>query len=157
MDFKAVSFLQGSRPALTRLILGAAALAAAGSAPAHSTVLYSFKSGSDGAQPVAGVIFNDSEGALFGTTFVGGTSSIGTVFKLKLTSPQKEKVLYSFMNGNDGNTPRASVIFDSKGVLYGTTLLGGTRGLRHGVQNDPAGPSSDAMDRDGAAQLQERE
>ena len=68
-DFGAVSLLQGFRPALTRLILGSAALAAAaGLAPAQSGVLYSFRAtGTDGNVPVAGLIFN-SNGALFGTT-----------------------------------------------------------------------------------------
>jgi hypothetical protein len=68
-DFGAVSLLQGFRPALTCLILGSAALAAAaGLAPAQSGVLYSFKAtGTDGNVPVAGLIFN-SNGALFGTT-----------------------------------------------------------------------------------------
>src|SRR6202040_2900706 len=97
MDFGAVSLLQGSRPALTRLILGSAALAAAaGFAPAHATVLYSFKAtGIDGNLPVAGLIFNGN-GALFGTTTTGdvGAGNNGTVFKL--TPLGTEKVLHSF-------------------------------------------------------------
>src|SRR5439155_193296 len=49
--------------------------------PAGSeSVLHSF-SGSDGANPVGGLIA-DASGALYGTTFNGGDSQLGTVFKL---------------------------------------------------------------------------
>ena len=44
-------------------------------------VLYSFKGGTDGAYPQAGVRLA-SNGVLYGTTFMGGTSNYGTVFKL---------------------------------------------------------------------------
>jgi hypothetical protein len=39
-----------------------------------------------------------------------------------------ETVLYNFTGGNDGSDPRASLIADKNGVLYGTTSLGGTGG-----------------------------
>jgi hypothetical protein len=47
-------------------------------------VLYSFRgvSGTDGNRPEAGLIL-DASGALYGTTFGGGTLNDGTVFKLK--------------------------------------------------------------------------
>jgi uncharacterized repeat protein (TIGR03803 family) len=130
MDFRAVSFLQGSRSALRRLILGSAALAAAaGFAPAQSGVLYSFKAtGIDGNVPVAGLIFNSS-GALFGTTSSGdvGAGNNGTVFKL--TALGSEKVLHSFTGApGDGSDPVAGLIFDNNGALYGTTQFGGTKG-----------------------------
>jgi uncharacterized repeat protein (TIGR03803 family) len=44
-------------------------------------VLYSFKGGNDGAAPAAGLIL-DAAGNLYGTTVVGGTSDLGTVFKI---------------------------------------------------------------------------
>jgi uncharacterized repeat protein (TIGR03803 family) len=37
-----------------------------------------------------------------------------------------ESVLWSFGANDDGNTPIASLIADRSGILYGTTLLGGT-------------------------------
>ncbi len=130
MDFGAVSLLQGFRPALTRLVLGSAALAAAaGLAPAQSGVLYSFKAtGIDGNLPVAGLIFN-SNGALFGTTSSGdvGAGNNGTVFKL--TPLGTEKVLHNFTGApGDGSDPVAGLIFDNNGALYGTTQFGGTKG-----------------------------
>ena len=92
-------------------------------------VLYSFGNGTDGAKPLAGLIF-DASGNLYGTTDQGGTSGFGTVFEL---TPQAgggwtEKVLYSFGNGTDGANPLASLIFDGAGDLYGTTQNGGTYG-----------------------------
>jgi uncharacterized repeat protein (TIGR03803 family) len=136
MDFGAVSLLQGFRSALTRLVLGSAALAAAaGLAPAQSGVLYSFKAtGIDGNLPEAGLIF-DSNGALFGTTTTGdvGAGNNGTVFKLKPPSAGQtlwtEKVLHSFTGApGDGSDPVAGLIFDNNGALYGTTAGGGTNG-----------------------------
>src|ERR1700733_11618536 len=38
----------------------------------------------------------------------------------------KEKVLYSFTGGTDGDDPAAALIFDKAGNLYGTTVVGGT-------------------------------
>jgi uncharacterized repeat protein (TIGR03803 family) len=56
-------------------------LAGSGTRYVHS-VLYSFKGGTDGAQPLAGLI-TCTTGTLCGTTVAGGTSGVGTVFALK--------------------------------------------------------------------------
>ena len=98
------------------------------------TVLHSFAGGPvDGASPYGGLL-QDAAGNLYGTTYAGGTSGNGVVFKL---SPDgTETVLYSFAgpanNGgsstgppNDGSGPVAGVIMDGSGNLYGTTLNGG--------------------------------
>jgi len=45
------------------------------------TVLYSFTGGSDGANPTTPVL-RDAAGNLYGTTYQGGASGFGTVFKL---------------------------------------------------------------------------
>jgi uncharacterized repeat protein (TIGR03803 family) len=86
-------------------------------------VLYAFQGGSDGEYPDAGVVF-DSSGNLYGTTEYGGTG-YGTVFQLKPSgSGWAETILHSFV-GSDGQYPTSSLVFDSTGNLYGTTLFGG--------------------------------
>jgi hypothetical protein len=86
-------------------------------------VLYSFLGGSDGNSPEGGVAIG-SGGVLYGTT-EGGTSPNGTAFRLKPpTSPGgswTEKVLDQI-----GGNPVAGLVIGSGGVLYGTTLDGGT-------------------------------
>jgi uncharacterized repeat protein (TIGR03803 family) len=89
------------------------------------TVLHSFTGTPDGATP-EGVLVRDASGNLYGTTGHGGSCAcgLGTVFKLATTG--KETVLHSFTGtGGDGGDPRAGVVRDGKGNLYGTTLSGG--------------------------------
>jgi len=86
------------------------------------TILYSFTGGTDGAGPVAGVI-SDSAGNLYGTTYAGGTSNQGTIFKLSPAGT--ETVLYSFTGSADGSRPRGALLRDPAGNLYGTTEYGG--------------------------------
>jgi uncharacterized repeat protein (TIGR03803 family) len=71
----------------------------------------------------------DNGGNLYGTTYVDGVHSCGSVFKLTpggggwtYTS------LHDFTCGNDGGLPLGSLILDTKGNLYGTALVGGTGG-----------------------------
>jgi uncharacterized repeat protein (TIGR03803 family) len=87
-------------------------------------VLHSFN-GIHGQSPNAGLIF-DSAGNLYGTTSYGGTYNNGTAFTLRQNKNGnwKASVLHSF-NSTNGDRPVASLIFDSAGNLYGTTVYGG--------------------------------
>jgi uncharacterized repeat protein (TIGR03803 family) len=85
------------------------------------TVLYSFTGTPDGAGP-EGALVRDAAGNLYGTTYRGGSSDDGTVFKLDTAG--KETVLHSF-NRPDGSWPAAGLARDSSGNLYGTTTEGG--------------------------------
>src|SRR5580658_11268354 len=95
-------------------------------------ILYRFTAGSDGAQPIAGLVA-DAAGNLYGTTSAGGGSGCGgsgcgTVFEL---SPRKgggwtEAILHSFLGGTDGEYPSVPLITDAQGNLYGTTDDGGS-------------------------------
>ena len=98
-------------------------------------ILHNFGCGSDGAEPLAGLIF-DTAGSLYGTTYYGGTSSCndgngrgcGVVFELKPQTGGRwmETVLYNFKaDGGDGTYPEASLLLDAAGNLYGTTSSGG--------------------------------
>jgi uncharacterized repeat protein (TIGR03803 family) len=86
------------------------------------SVLYSFKGGSDGANPFASLIL-DANGNLYGTTYSGGSSNHGTVFKV--APGGAETVLYAFAGGSDGTSPDSSLTADARGNLYGATLYGG--------------------------------
>jgi uncharacterized repeat protein (TIGR03803 family) len=97
--------------------------------PWAETVLHSF-TGKDGAAPQAGLIF-DKSGALYGTTAIGGDNNLGTLFMLTPPATEgggwTESVLHSF-GGSTGAFPRAGLIFDDAGALYGTTGGGGLYG-----------------------------
>lgn len=98
------------------------------------TVLYTFTGGSDGGNPEAPLI-SDESGALYSTTTNGGTYGQGIVFKLAPPAVAggawTETVLYTFTGGSDGAMPPqgAGLIFDSSGALYGTTYAGGAYGF----------------------------
>jgi uncharacterized repeat protein (TIGR03803 family) len=88
------------------------------------TVLYRFTgTGGDGATPYVQLV-RDAKGSLYGTTAYGGSSSVGTVFKLDPAG--KETVLYSFTGSPDGQNSFAGLVRDAKGNLYGTTYNGGS-------------------------------
>jgi uncharacterized repeat protein (TIGR03803 family) len=99
------------------------------SAPAQAStyeLLYSFRCGTDGAYPFAGLAI-DSLNNLYGTTSRGGAYGQGTVFKL--SSSGTETVLYSFPGfPTDGYYPASDLVRDSAGDLYGTTSYGGQFG-----------------------------
>src|SRR5437867_1604128 len=89
-------------------------------------VLYSFRGQPDGVFPYGALLF-DRSGNIFGTTYYGGVNGIGAVYQLapRLTGEWKERVLYSFAGGGDGNSPISHLNFDSVDNLYGTTSEGG--------------------------------
>jgi uncharacterized repeat protein (TIGR03803 family) len=93
------------------------------------TAVYNFRAGAGGAQPYAGVIF-DNAGNLYGTTLGDGSYNCGVVFQLTPSgSGWTENILYSFNpSDGDGCLPTAGVIFDQSGNLYGATLEGGSGG-----------------------------
>ncbi len=103
--------------------------------PWIETVLHEFAGGSDGENPMAGLIW-DSAGNLYGTAAYGGTNGTGLVFEL---SPQGEgwtyQILYNFgayPASGDGFGPNTALIFDQSGNLYGTTSEGGVPGCFEG-------------------------
>jgi uncharacterized repeat protein (TIGR03803 family) len=102
-------------------------LALAALAPAQTfTTLHSFPNGLGGGLPYAGLT-KDPAGNLYGTTYYGGVSGGGVVFKVDTSGT--ESVLYSFCTQEycaDGSGPVAPVVRDKAGNIYGTTYFGGT-------------------------------
>jgi uncharacterized repeat protein (TIGR03803 family) len=67
----------------------------------------------------------DEQRNLYGTTYRGGSSGYGIVWKVSRKG--KETVLHSFAGGTtDGASPQAGVIRDAEGNLYGVTTAGGS-------------------------------
>jgi hypothetical protein len=104
--------------------------------------LYNFQPQNDGQHPIAPVAFGP-DGALYGTTALGGynhdgtPARCGTVYGLHPSSEPCESAIcllnetrvYWFGGDepNDGYQPNyGSLLFDSAGNVYGTTFYGGT-------------------------------
>jgi uncharacterized repeat protein (TIGR03803 family) len=103
------------------------------------TRLYNF-GGTQGKTPNGGLIF-DASGNLYGTTQSGGLNQAGVVFQLHKTSKGVwiENILYNFVGPTDGSAPRAGLVFDSAGNLYGTTSAGGLGGFGTVFELSPNG------------------
>ncbi len=106
------------------------------------TVIHNFYcNGSDGNIPFGGLIF-DASGNLFGTTYEGGTHSGGAVFEMSPNGSGgwTERVVHNFNPAaGDGSYPRAGLVMDSSGNLFGTTFLGGAYGLGTVFEETPNG------------------
>ena len=105
------------------------------------SVLYSFTGGSDGGSPESGVAF-DNAGNLYGTTSVGGSAGVGTVYELSPSAGGwTETTLYTFTGGDDGANPIGGVAVDAQGNLYGTAARGGTDGVGTAWELSPSSGS----------------
>lgn len=91
------------------------------------TILYAFPAsvaGPDGDIPAGGVVL-DSAGRIYGATGFGGAHGAGAVYELTPSgSGYTEQLIFNFLP-NNGLEPNSSIVVDSKGRLYGTTLSGG--------------------------------
>ena len=129
------------------------------------TSLFSFAN-TNGAVPFAGLV-QDSDGAFYGTTTVGGRSAsasaapkppsnpgrpftadgAGTVFKLAADGTFTS--LYSFTGGSDGGNCYGGLLLASDGNLYGTTENGGVYGLGTVFRISPDGTLATLVNFDG--------
>lgn len=87
------------------------------------TVLHTFTGGSDGANPVAGLILA-SDGNFYGTTSFGGLYNEGTIYRI--TPGGRLTILHNFCShAVCGQQPLEGLLQATNGVFYGTTPLGG--------------------------------
>ena len=91
------------------------------------TALHGFDGGAtDGGQP-QGTLIQGSDGNLWGTTYQGGQTGSGTVFKM--TTSGVVTVIYKFDNGcgigNNGCNPAAGLVQGTDGNFYGVAEGGG--------------------------------
>jgi len=88
------------------------------------TVLYSFSMSDNGGYYPYGAVVLDSSGNLYGTTYLGGITGLGSLFELTPSgSSWTETLLHSFGTG-DGYNPYGGLIIDQQDNLYGTTASG---------------------------------
>src|SRR5258706_16355911 len=78
--------------------------------------------GKDGLSPYGGAI-TDASGTIYGTTFNGGASNMGTVWARRPNGAYAG--LHSFGDAGDGVTPAGTLVLDGAGFLYGATGGGG--------------------------------
>src|SRR5205823_5333161 len=87
------------------------------------TVLQNFDYSTTGAYPSAGLM-QGTDGALYGTAQQGGSSGVGTVFKVN-PDGTGFTLLLSFDYSATGAYPSAGLRQGTDGNLYGTTTSGG--------------------------------
>lgn len=96
-------------------------------------------SGNEGSLPFG--LMQGADGALYGTTYTCNSNPFaGTVFKLETNG--NYTILHSFTGGtNDGQYPIATPFQASNGVLYGTTIQGGSSnvGIIYMIKTDGSG------------------
>src|SRR5262249_10982110 len=117
----------------------------AGQTEWNETVLYRFNGGEDGAKPASPLTI-DTSGAVYGTTSTGGKrlcpqrdgslAGCGTVFKLTPPPPGQPEwtktTLHEFLN-TDGGLPVGKLLIGPDGIVYGSTIAGGSGSCDDGV------------------------
>lgn len=87
-------------------------------------VLHHFTGGADGKNPSADPIIA-SDGAIYGVTYFSDSATRGTIYKINADG-SGYTVLHRFTGTPDGQQPTARLLQGSDGMLYGTTVFGGT-------------------------------
>ncbi len=91
------------------------------------TAIHAFAGGSTDGQNPTGALIQGSDGNLWGTSYAGGTTGSGTVFKM--TTAGHVTVLHQFNEcglATLGCNPQAGLVQGTDGNFYGTALSGGT-------------------------------
>ena len=100
------------------------------------TIIHSFNpslpSPAEGNAPLGGLVFGPDTRSLsfYGTTYIGGTDNLGTVYQILVNPGPKLNTLYSFpFNSSNspskGSYPESKLILATDGFYYGTTSSGG--------------------------------
>ena len=96
-------------------------------------VLHSFTY-TDGGYPY-GALVQGSDGSFYGTTYYGGTTGVGTVYKIDESGTLT--TLHAFDYSADGGNPQSGLIQGADGSLYGTNPYGGPFGAGTLFKVDP--------------------
>ncbi len=68
----------------------------------------------------------DASGNLWGTTYMGGATGNGTIFKLVPGANPAYTDVYDFQGTSDSGTPIGTLVSDAAGNIYGATTGGGS-------------------------------
>lgn len=89
------------------------------------TIQHRFQTaGADGQNPYAALVQDDA-GTLYGTTFAGGGSAAGAIYKLNPDGSGYSLLLALSSSGGTGQNPYASLLRGQDGSYYGTAYAGG--------------------------------
>jgi uncharacterized repeat protein (TIGR03803 family) len=91
------------------------------------TTLYQFTGGNDGGVPI-GTLVQAGDGNFYGTTYMGGSNNMGTVFRISPAGTFASLFSFNGTNGANLSLTRKLAI-GNDGNLYGTTYSGGTSNL----------------------------
>lgn len=80
------------------------------------------------------------DGSLYGTTYFGGTSDEGSVFKIDPQGNRSTVISFTAVGGDHpGSRPQCSLMFASDGNFYGCTVWGGSSNLGTVFRLTPSG------------------
>lgn len=92
--------------------------------------------GGNGGKPLAALV-QGRDGNFYGTTYLGGDSNVGTIFKI--TSVGSLTTLNSFLTLPTGALPKAPLLLANDGNFYGTTERGGNSDAGTAFRISPSG------------------
>jgi uncharacterized repeat protein (TIGR03803 family) len=110
------------------------------------TNLYSFTGGSDGGEPVPGLV-QAADGNFYGATIYGGSAGYGAVFEISSSGVFTSR--YSFNATNDGANPWGGLVQAADGNLYGTAQEAGAYGFGTVFRLAPSGQFATVAQFDG--------
>ena len=85
------------------------------------TNFYNFTGGTNGAGPFGGLIVG-ADGSFYGTTYGGGASNVGTVFRISTNGVPSS---LGFLSGTNGANPDVALVQAPDGSFYGGAKYGG--------------------------------
>ena len=85
------------------------------------TNFYNFSAGSNGAAPVGALILG-ADGNFYGTTFYGGVSNWGAIFRITTNG---DYTRLGWFSGTNGANPQVALVQAADGSFYGATTVGG--------------------------------
>ncbi len=94
-------------------------------------LLHSFSSNADDGEGPGGALIQASDGDLYGTTYHGGTTGLGTIFTIK-PDGSAFQVIHSFgAVVTNGTSPQCMLVQAQNGAMFGVASGGGSNG--HGT------------------------